>query len=76
MQKIKLENDDDIYFLFTRQEVIDIQSEICLTINTGLIDGLAELTGRNGYNGIEEINFQLLHLLHDNSLVKILHEKQ
>ncbi len=75
MRKIRLENSEEIYYIFTEEEVIDIQSEIRLTIDTGLIDGLAELTGRNGYNGIEEINFQLLHLLHDNLPVKILHEK-
>lgn len=67
MQRVKLENDDEIYYLFTGKEIIDIQSSISLALSTGWLDGLAELTGVTGYNCIEVLNFKLLDLLNDKS---------
>lgn len=75
MQKVKLENDDNIYYLFTREEILGIQSAIDLTLSTGLLDGLAELCGANGYNCIEALNFKLLDLLNDELPSKPLPER-
>lgn len=68
MQRIKLENDNNIYYLFTEEEVADIQCEV--SIANGLLVDLDSY-----YSGIEKIDNKLFNLLHNNSPVKVLHEK-
>lgn len=63
MQRIKLENRDEIYYLFTKEEVVDIQCE------TSMANGLL-LDLDSYYSGIEKIDNKLFNLLHDNLPVK------
>ncbi len=69
MQRIKLENRDEIYYLFTEEEVDDIQCAASLA--NGLLIDLAYYH----CSDIEKIDHKLFALLYNNTDSKILYEK-